>query len=147
MTSQQAYWIILQRLLMAFGELCSARATAVLSLKPLADLGLYSSIFELQSRTFSGLASCFLIGPLTFLNTAMVFWRSPAQLFFTYIIPLIPFCLVFDGYISSFRTRTPEEVQQLINRSEKLKGWKFLSGREMHTFPVGHLNWIICVRE
>lgn len=29
----------------------------------------------------------------------------------------------------------------------KFKGWKFMSGEEMHTWPMGWLSWIICVRE
>lgn len=105
------------------------------------------SIFELQSRTFSGLLTVFLLGPLSVLITPIFFWRSPVHLFFTYIIPLIPFCWCFDGYISSFRTRTPEEVQLLMNREKKFEGWKFVSGEEMHTWPMGWLSWIVCVKE
>src|SRR5271155_206857 len=106
-----------------------------------------SSIFELQSRTFTSLITCFLLGPLALLNTWSFFWRSPAHLFFTYIVPLIPFCLVFDGYVSSFRTRTPEEVCELMKSTKKFEGWTFWSGQQMHTFPVGHMSWIVCTRD
>lgn len=132
---------------MDFGESMSQHEALVCDGERYADVVFCSSIFELQSRTFGSLVTCFLLGPLTFLNTWRVFWRSPAHLFFTYIVPLIPFCLVFDGYVSCFRTRTSEEVQQLMNRTTKFQGWKFRSGREMHTYPVGHLSWIICVRD
>jgi hypothetical protein len=75
------------------------------------------------------------------------FWWSPKHLFFTFVIPLIPFCLVFDGYVSSLRTRTPEEVVRLLRKDERLAEWTLLSGEEMHTIPIGWLNWIICTRK
>ena len=81
-----------------------------------------------------------LISPVYFRNSAV-------HLFFTYIIPLIPFVVAFDGYVSSLRTRTPDEVLQLLNGGRQLDGWKFMSGEEMHTFPIGYLSWIICVKE
>jgi hypothetical protein len=71
---------------------------------------------------------------------------------FTYLVPLIPFVVVFDGYVSCLRTRTPEEVEALLVRSigrERLEreGWKLRNGSETHTWPIGRLNWIICAKE
>lgn len=94
------------------------------------------------------------------------------------MLPLIPFCIVFDGYISSLRTRTPDEVVALLRRAKDaagggkqgaeaaqkearnggggsdsvrgepvVDGWRFVSGCEMHTDPIGWMNWIICVKE
>ena len=92
----------------------------------------------------------FGLGPLFTLLTPFFFYNSPLHLFFTYIIPIIPFVLVGDGYVSSMRTRSPEEVLALLDREgskEKvLAGWKVRSGQDMHTWPVGYMNWIIGVR-
>jgi hypothetical protein len=126
-------------------------------------------IFELQSRTLSSLITVFLLGPLIALISPIFFWRSPLQLFFTYLVPLIPICVVFDGYISSLRTRTPDEVAALLRRAsakigrdgangnrtgtgvggkdDMIPGWRFVSGSEMHTNPTGWMSWIICVKE
>lgn len=106
-------------------------------------------IFELQERTFSSLLMMFLMGGLFFLITPFYFWRSPGHLFFTYIIPIIPFVVVIDGYISALRTRTPEEVLALWKRAngDDLKGWKIMSGKECHTKPIGYMTWIIGVKE
>jgi len=104
-------------------------------------------IFELQERTISSLITIFAMGLLMFLITPFYFWRSPGHLFFTYIIPIIPFVLVFDGYISSLRTRSPEEVQDLMKKcGASCDGWTIKAGQEQHTFPTGYLTWFIAVK-
>jgi len=80
-------------------------------------------------------------------------WRSPATLIFTYLIPILPFVLVFDGWVSSLRTRTPEEVEVLLRScgaeggDAELSRWEIKSGRDRHLWPTGYLNWIVCVKK
>ncbi len=38
------------------------------------------------------------------------------QIFFTYVIPVIPFFLAWDGAVSNARTYTQEDLQQLLHR-------------------------------
>lgn len=107
------------------------------------DAGI-TSIFELQERTFSSLVTILLMGLLMFIITPFYFWRSPGHLFFTYIIPIIPFVLVFDGYVSSLRTRTAEEVQALMKEcGASCDNWNVRDGHEQHTWPTGYVTWII----
>ncbi|ETI25931.1 hypothetical protein G647_02708 [Cladophialophora carrionii CBS 160.54] len=104
-------------------------------------------IFELQSRHFTSFILVSLLWPLAMLITPYYFWHSPGHLFFTYLVPIVPFIWVYDGYISCLRTRTPNEVEALLRRhvsGEKLAKWKFQSGRECFIWPIGYLNWIIC---
>lgn len=79
------------------------------------------------------------------------FYNSPARLFFTYLVPWVPFVWVFDGYISCLRTRTPAEVQALMRQSigsqDELRHWKIRSGEETHTFPIGKMHWFIATKE
>ncbi|KAH9214110.1 hypothetical protein DL95DRAFT_338183 [Leptodontidium sp. 2 PMI_412] len=104
-------------------------------------------IFELQERTFSSLLTIFAMGLLMFAITPFYFWRSPGHLFFTYIIPIIPFVLVFDGYVSSLRTRSPEEVQALMKDcGASCDGWIVKSGHEQHTWPTGYMTWVIGIK-
>ncbi|PVH87677.1 hypothetical protein DL98DRAFT_509882 [Cadophora sp. DSE1049] len=104
-------------------------------------------IFELQERTFSSLLTIFAMGLLMFLITPFYFWRSPGHLFFTYIIPIIPFVLVFDGYVSSLRTRSAEEVQALMKDcGASCDGWTVKSGHEQHTWPTGYMTWVIGIK-
>jgi len=77
-------------------------------------------------------------------------WGSPLTLFFAYIIPILPFVLVFDGWISSLRTRKPEEVEVLLRTCGArgdLSQWQIKSGRELFFWPFGYVSWIICLRE
>jgi hypothetical protein len=84
------------------------------------------------------------MGLLMLVITPFYFWRSPGHLFFTYIIPIIPFVLVFDGWVSSLRTRSAEEVEALMKDcGVSCEGWTLLSGSEQHTFPTGYMTWVI----
>ena len=38
-----------------------------------------------------------------------------SRLFFTYIIPIIPFCTMWDGLVSVLRTYSVEELQEMVN--------------------------------
>ena len=86
----------------------------------------------------------FAMGIMMMAITPFYFWRSPGHLFFTYIIPIVPFVLVFDGIISSLRTRSSEEVQALMKQcGASCDGWTVKSGQEQHTWPTGYMTWVI----
>ncbi|CAG8980669.1 hypothetical protein HYALB_00013590 [Hymenoscyphus albidus] len=104
-------------------------------------------IFELQERTIPSFITMVAMGFLMLLITPFYFWRSPGHLFFTYIIPIIPFVLVVDGFTSSLRTRSAEEVQALMKRcGAECDGWTVKSGKEQHTWPTGYMTWVIGVK-
>ena len=104
-------------------------------------------IFELQARTFSSFLTVALIWPLMLLVSPFYFWRSPGHLFFTYIIPVIPFVMVFDGFVSSLRTRSASEVMAMIRKVGGSDGWEFRSGNECHTYPIGEMTWFIGIKK
>ncbi|KAL9117762.1 MAG: hypothetical protein Q9187_005698 [Circinaria calcarea] len=104
-------------------------------------------IFELQARTLSSFLTITLIWPLMLLVSPFYFWDSPRHLFFTYIIPIIPFVMVFDGYVSSLRTRSAAEVMAMIRKVGGSEGWEFRSGSECHTYPTGEMTWFIGVKK
>ncbi|RVX74669.1 hypothetical protein B0A52_01796 [Exophiala mesophila] len=106
-------------------------------------------IFELQSRHLSSFITITLLWPLAMAITPFYFGNSLGHLFFTYLVPIVPFIWVYDGYISCLRTRTPNEVKALLrNRvsNEELQGWTFKSGQSCHTWPIGWFHWIICYK-
>ncbi|KAB5566366.1 hypothetical protein GE09DRAFT_733459 [Coniochaeta sp. 2T2.1] len=112
------------------------------------------AIFELQERNIASFFTLIAFGIATLLLAPYFAWkwRSPVTLIFTYLVPILPFVLVFDGWMSALRTRTPEEVEALLRTcgaeggTEELARWKVRSGREMFFWPTGNLNWIICER-
>ena len=101
-------------------------------------------IFELQSRTISAFITCTLTWPLLLLISPFYFWRDPGHLFFTYVIPIVPFVVVVDGYTSCLRTRERSEIEKLVEGlGSERDGWEFRSGRSVHTWPIGDLLWFI----
>ncbi|KAI1436202.1 hypothetical protein GGR50DRAFT_652160 [Xylaria sp. CBS 124048] len=106
-------------------------------------------IFELQSRTFSSFVSCSLFGVFIFLIAPFLYWWSPQVLFFIYIVPVVPFVLVFDGLVSSLRTRTADEVELLLRTcgAADTSDWVVRSGSETFLWPSGHLTWVIGIKQ
>ncbi|KAI1410497.1 hypothetical protein F5Y13DRAFT_167887 [Hypoxylon sp. FL1857] len=105
-------------------------------------------IFELQDRTPTGLLTCFAFGFFIFLIAPLLYWWSPLRLFWIYVIPVVPFVLVFDGLISCLRTRTADEVEALLRTcGADTDSWEIQSGKEQFLWPCGNLNWIICTKK
>lgn len=106
------------------------------------------AILELQARTIPSFVMITLIGPLMLLVTPFYFWRDPIHLIFTYLIPIIPCVLVFDGYISSLRTRTGKEVKQMADSLGEgaSKNWEIRWGSAYHTWPIGEMSWVIGIK-
>lgn len=105
------------------------------------------AIFELQDRSFASFIADTLlpVGVMLASPFYALKWRSPATFIFTWIIPILPFVLVFDGYVSSLRTREPEEVEALLRScGADTSEWEMKSGRDIHLWPVGYVNWIVC---
>ncbi|KAK5626160.1 hypothetical protein RRF57_001875 [Xylaria bambusicola] len=106
-------------------------------------------IFELQSRNLSSFVSCMLFGFFILLIAPLLYWWSPQILFFVYVVPIVPFVLVFDGLISSLRTRTADEIEVLLRTcgAADTADWTVYSGSETFLWPCGHLTWIICTKK
>lgn len=107
------------------------------------------AILELQGRTAPSFIMIALMGPLLFLITPFYFWRDPVHLIFTYLIPIVPFVVVFDGFISSIRTRTGEEVKAMADSlgESASRDWEFRWGSEWHTKFIGEMTWVIGIKK
>jgi hypothetical protein len=117
-------------------------------------------VFELQARNFESLGLMAVFWPLMWVGSWWWFWGQWDLLFWMYIIPVVPFVVVYDGVISSLRTRTPAEVLRLIKGGGGAVGsdkndrvgiewekWRFASGTETHTWPLGEMNWFVGVKK
>jgi hypothetical protein len=70
-------------------------------------------IFEAPARHTSTLLSLLFIPIAAWL---FVPFRRPfrwSRLFWTYLIPIVPFVLLFDGLISCLRAYSPEELKEM----------------------------------
>ncbi len=74
-------------------------------------------IFEATERNVMAILQIILLLPASVL-VLMPFIRPVrlSLLFWTYIIPLLPFIITYDGAISSLRTYTPKELENLTEK-------------------------------
>lgn len=74
-------------------------------------------IFELSDNS-TPTALWWTAIPFVFILTLVITpWVRPlrwGQLFFTYVVPIIPLCVAFDGAASNPRTYTPDDLRELV---------------------------------
>lgn len=110
------------------------------------------AIIELQDRYLSSFLSvCLLgLGVMVFSPLFAWRWRSFGTLFWCWVIPVLPFVLVWDGWMSSVRTRTADEVESMMRTcgvdSDEVAKWEVRSGRVTHLPPWADINWIIATK-
>ncbi len=80
---------------------------------------------EVTSRTVKALAVIFLMPWACLLMTPFMRPFRISRLLLTYLIPLIPITILWDGIVSCARTRTPAELKQL---TKGLKQFNWTSG-------------------
>ncbi|CAH0028256.1 unnamed protein product [Clonostachys rhizophaga] len=105
------------------------------------------AIFELQDRSLASFVAVTLlaVGTLILAPYYAMKWRSPLALVFSWLVPILPAALAWDGYVSSLRTREPEEVEALLRScGADASRWELRSGSTVHLWPVGYVNWIVC---
>jgi hypothetical protein len=68
---------------------------------------------EVTSRTLRALATVMLMPVFDWILTPRMRPFRWSRLLFTYLIPMIPLVVLWDGIVSCFRTRTPQELLAL----------------------------------
>jgi hypothetical protein len=123
----------------AFHHFPPVHARAILQNAVNAKQGI--GIFEITSRTASAVGMMFLwsLTPFAFAPATRPFRWS--RLFYTYLLPLIPLVLLFDGIVSCLRTYRTGELRGLI---EELGATEYLweTGEQSGTFgglPITYL--------
>jgi hypothetical protein len=86
------------------------------------DAGQSIGVFEITRRALSTIALMF---PWALMPFAFTPWMRPfrwSRLLYTYVIPIIPLVLLFDGVVSCVRTYRPQELREII---QKLSGIEY----------------------
>lgn len=111
----------------SFHHLPPARAARVLTDAVAARQGI--AVMEMVERT--PLAVLGVFAGLLILLVATPFIRpfSVRRLVFTYLVPLVPLALVWDGIVSCLRVYSPRELQQLIGSVPGSAGFDWVTGR------------------
>jgi len=97
----------------AFHHFRPADARAVIQNTVDARQGI--GIFEITRRTAPAIASMILWALSALLFTPFVRPFRWSRLCFTYLLPLLPFVLLFDGIVSCLRTYRPSELSDLVH--------------------------------
>ncbi len=87
------------------------------------------AIFEGQERSFASLLAMFLSPVSVLLTTLFIRPFTFKRLLFTYVIPLVPLFVWWDGIVSSLRTYSVEEMSNLINQLEHKDDFEWEVGR------------------
>jgi len=123
----------------SFHHFPPAQARAILRNAVDARQGI--GIFEITSRSAIAISMMFLwfLTPLAFTPSIRPFRWS--RLFYTYVLPVIPLVLLFDGLVSCLRSYRPRELRELIDGLAEF-GYRWEIGERSGTFgglPVTYL--------
>ena len=87
------------------------------------------AIFEAQERSFLSILAM-LFSPLTLLLvTPFIRPFRWGRLLFTYIIPVLPLLVCWDGLVSCFRTYAVKELEKLVNNLKNKEDYSWEIGR------------------
>ncbi|MFA5327669.1 MAG: hypothetical protein WC384_07765 [Prolixibacteraceae bacterium] len=94
------------------------------------------AIFDGGNKSFLMILLILFIHPVL-LVLCTPFFRPfrVSRLVFTYLIPIIPFCTVWDGVISILRLYTPEEMLQMAHEIDDGR-YTWTSGKIRNTFGL-----------
>ena len=94
-------------------------------------------IFEATARTPAAIASALFIPLFVLLLTPLVRPVSWVQLLFTYLVPILPLLIFWDGLVSQFRTSSVQELEELT-RDFQSPQYRWDAGLiEIPRMPVG----------
>jgi hypothetical protein len=95
------------------------KSTAKAVLKNAVDSGSGIGIFDGGDKHILAVLVILIVHPLAFLIFTPFFRPLRfSRLFFTYIIPVIPFCTIWDGIVSIMRLYKPDELIQIAREVE-----------------------------
>ncbi|MBI1185003.1 hypothetical protein GC194_12075 [bacterium] len=107
----------LRTMFLSFHHLQPDMATAVL--RNAVEANEPMAVFELQDRSLPSLLAMFVFAPLNAIITAP--FTKPfklTRLFFTFILPILPLVIWWDGVVSNLRTYNEKELRQLCQKAD-----------------------------
>jgi hypothetical protein len=113
-------------------------ADAQLILQNAVDSQQAIAIFEIQDRSVPSIIAM-LLSPLSVLfTTPFIRPFSIGRLIFTYIIPIVPLIVVWDGLVSSFRTYSVNELNDLVTKlkNKDTFNWKIEKKKDRMGFVI-----------
>jgi hypothetical protein len=105
------------------------------------DAGQCIGIFEITRRAPSTIALMFPWALMPFVFAPLIRPFRWSRLLFTYVVPIIPLVLLFDGVVSCLRAYRPQELREMV---KKLAGIEYQweigeNSREFGPAPITYL--------
>jgi hypothetical protein len=72
-------------------------------------------IFEITDPSPPGVLSCVMMPLYVLLLTPFIRPMTWSQLFFTYVIPVLPILISWDGFVSTLRTYSPKDMEAMTS--------------------------------
>ncbi|HEY6339201.1 MAG TPA: hypothetical protein VIW68_11980 [Candidatus Sulfotelmatobacter sp.] len=111
-------------------------------LQDAVDAGESVGIFEITRRSPSTIGVIFVGILLMFLHTPRIRPFRWTRLLWTYLIPIIPLVLLFDGVVSCLRTYRPQELREIVEKLTSCQyQWEIgelATGRVPITYLIGY---------
>ena len=128
----------------SFHHFRPAEARAIL--QDAVETGNGIGVFEFTART-PGMIAFIVVATIVISLVAAPFMRpfSLRRLFYTYIIPVIPFVLCLDGFVSCLRTYSTDETVALIRSLDHAESFRWTVGSRQIVLPWVHLRYIVGV--
>ena len=108
------------------------------------DAGESIGIFEATKRAPSTVGLIFAGILLMFLHTPRIRPFRWSRLLWTYLIPVIPLVLLFDGVVSCLRTYRPQELREIVEKLTSCQyQWEIgelATGKMPITYLIGYPN-------
>jgi hypothetical protein len=123
----------------SFHHFPPTQARAILQNAVCARQGI--GIFEITNRTASAIGLMFLWFLTPFVSTPTIRPFRWSRLLYTYVLPIIPLVLLFDGLVSCLRTYRTTELRELIEEFAATE-YRWEIGEQSGTFgrlPVTYL--------
>jgi len=83
-------------------------------LQDAVDAGESIAIFEVPRRAWSTISLTFAFVFMLFIGTPWVRPFRWSRLLWTYLVPILPLVLLFDGVVSCLRTYRPRELREMV---------------------------------
>ena len=94
-------------------------------------------IFDGGNKNFWMVLLIIIIHPiLIFLCTPFIKPFKMSRIFFTYLIPVIPFCTIWDGIISITRLYSLKEMLNMAHEVDVFDNYKWTSGKVKNKFGI-----------
>lgn len=94
------------------------------------DSGEPIAVFEGQERSLPSILAM-LLSPLSvLLITPFIGPFKIGRIIFTYLIPIVPLIVLWDGVVSSLRTYSVKEMQEIVNELDNGESYKWEVGRK-----------------